>query len=51
MMSNSIYPGIGWQDFTQWANSIKIPDDKVAGSTVDRCFVAANVELEKIDGN
>jgi len=52
LISKSSYPAIGWQDFTNWCFQIKVvPDDKVPLATIDRAFVAANVELEKIPGN
>ena len=46
LAARSSYPGIGWNEFTSWAQHVKLPDDKCPMSTIDRAFIAANVVLE-----
>ena len=39
-------------DFTKWSEAIKMFEgNKVKRDAVDRCFKAANVQLEKIAGD
>jgi len=47
----SLFPGVGFLDFVAWVNSIKLVDEKCSMNTIERTFIAANVELEKIEGN
>ena len=51
LMASSVYPGIGWNDYSLWAGKIKIPDEKTVQSKVDMAFTAVNVQIEKIEGN
>ena len=52
LISKSLYPGIGWLDFGNWTAVLKVADGaRVQQHTIDRTFVAANVELVKIEGN
>ena len=47
----SSFPGVGFLDYVNWVISMKVLDDKCTQNTIDRTFIAANVELEKIEGN
>mmetsp|Transcript_33982 Transcript_33982/g.33126 ORF Transcript_33982/g.33126 Transcript_33982/m.33126 type:complete len:307 (+) Transcript_33982:58-978(+) len=47
----SIYPCISWIDFTNYCEICKIPDKSVVLATIDRLFIATNVELEAMDDN
>jgi hypothetical protein len=51
LQCKSNYPGIGSLDFAGWASDIKIPDEKLPVSAVDRAFIAAKNVAEKIQGN
>eukprot|EP00349_Pseudokeronopsis_sp_Brazil_P006027 CAMPEP_0202967230 /NCGR_PEP_ID=MMETSP1396-20130829/12024_1 /ASSEMBLY_ACC=CAM_ASM_000872 /TAXON_ID= /ORGANISM="Pseudokeronopsis sp., Strain Brazil" /LENGTH=291 /DNA_ID=CAMNT_0049692037 /DNA_START=293 /DNA_END=1165 /DNA_ORIENTATION=+ len=47
----SIYPCISWMDFSNYCDQCRIPDKNVPLATVDRLFIATNVELEAMDDN
>lgn len=47
----SSFPCISWIDFTNYCEQCKIPDKNVNLATVDRLFIATNVELEAIEDN
>lgn len=45
MASNSIFPAISLNDFTSWARRAKFLDKNLSMATLDRLFIAANVEV------
>ncbi len=45
LISNSTYPNLTWLDFVNYAKSCDIIDENMPMSTVDRLFIATNVEL------
>lgn len=50
--SKSSYPSITWIDFCNWCEKCKIPDNKTCTmQTVDRLFIATNVELVELEDN
>lgn len=51
LVSRSSFPSISWIDFTNFCDMVKIPDRNVGLATVDRLFIATNVELEASDEN
>lgn len=51
LIGKSQYPGIGWQDYSGWAIAVKVPDEKCVQSKIDMAFTAANVQIQKIEGN
>ena len=50
-ISTSIYPNISWIDFSNNCYEMKIIDKNMPISTIDRLFIAVNVELEKLEDN
>ncbi|CDW72588.1 UNKNOWN [Stylonychia lemnae] len=48
---NSSFPNISWIDFSNFCEKCKIFDKNVIIATIDRIFIATNVELEKNDDN
>ena len=48
---NSGFPNISWIDFSNFCDKCKIFDKNVVIATIDRIFIATNVELEKNDDN
>eukprot|EP00347_Sterkiella_histriomuscorum_P002614 403367462 len=48
---NSGFPNISWIDFSNYCEKCKIFDKNILLSTIDRIFIATNVELEKNDDN
>ena len=51
-ITRGIYPYIGWIDFSNFCDRCKIYDKQVLLSTVDRIFIATNVETsEKMQDN
>jgi hypothetical protein len=44
---NSGFPNISWIDFSNFCDKCKIFDKNVIIATIDRIFIATNVELEK----
>jgi hypothetical protein len=52
MASKSIFPAISMNDFTSFARKAKFVDKNLSSSTLDRLFIAANVEVgEEQDDN
>ena len=52
LASLSIFPAISLNDFTAWARKCKFIDRNLSSSTLDRLFIAANVEVgEEQDDN
>ena len=47
----SMFPNISWIDFSVFTDSCKILDKNVVLSTIDRLFIATNVELEQVSEN
>eukprot|EP00347_Sterkiella_histriomuscorum_P014450 403360819 len=47
----SSFPNISWIDFTTFCESCKILDKNVVLSTIDRLFIATNVEIEQQSDN
>jgi len=45
------FPCISWIDFSNFCEQCHIYDKNVVFATIDRIFIATNVELEKIDDN
>jgi hypothetical protein len=45
LISNSTYPNISWLDFANFIKDCNIIDKHVNISTIDRLFIATNVEL------
>lgn len=50
-VSRSSFPNISWIDFSNFCDKCKIFDKNVVIATIDRIFIATNVELEKMDDN
>lgn len=48
---NSAFPNMGWIDFSNYCEKCKIFDKNVNIATIDRVFIATNVELEKNEDN
>ena len=48
---NSGFPNISWIDFSNYCEKCRIFDKNILLSTIDRIFIATNVELEKNDDN
>lgn len=48
---NSNFPNISWIDFSNFCEKCKIYDKNVLLATIDRIFIATNVEIEKNDDN
>lgn len=48
---NSSFPNISWIDFSNFCDKCKIFDKNVVIATIDRVFIATNVELEKNEDN
>ncbi len=51
MISKSNFPGIGWQDYTNWVISIKVLDENYELSAVDRDYTAAIFIEDKIENS
>ena len=51
LISVSNFPNINWLEFSNFIKSIQIIDSITNLSTIDRLFIATNVELEAIDEN
>lgn len=51
LICKSSFPNISWIDFTNYCEQSKIPDKNVVLATIDRLFIATNVELEALDDN
>lgn len=51
LASRSCFPTISWIDFTNFCDFCKILDKNVGLATIDRNFIATNVELEAVDDN
>lgn len=51
LISTSNYPNITWLDFFNYIKDLNIIDDRTKTSTIDRLFIAANVELVDIEEN
>lgn len=49
--SCSGFPNISWIHFSNFCEKCKIFDKNVILATIDRIFIATNVELEKMDEN
>jgi hypothetical protein len=47
LISMSDYPNISWLDFVNFIKDCKILDKQLPLATIDRLFIAANVELEE----
>lgn len=43
------YPVIGWNDFTLMSNKCKIPDKACNMATIDRVFIASNINANVAD--
>jgi len=48
MISLSSYPNLTWLDFVNFIKQCNIIDERTQVSTIDRIFIAANVEVEDI---
>ncbi len=46
LISMSDYPNISWLDFVNFIKECKILDKQLPLATIDRIFIATNVELE-----
>ena len=51
LICTSIYPNINWLEFTNFVKQCGILDHVTQISTIDRLFIATNVELEEIEEN
>lgn len=49
LISRSNFPLISWIDFTNYCETTKIVDKNVVLATIDRLFIATNVELQQTD--
>ena len=50
LTSRSNFPCISWIDFTNFCIECKIPDKNVGLATVDRLFIATNVDVDGSSG-
>ena len=51
LMSHVDYPCIGWMRFCSFCKDCKIVDKHTTFSVIDRCFMAANVEVVDMQDN
>ena len=51
MISQSNYPNANWLEFVDFIRDCEILDEKVNMSSIDRHFIATNVEIEQIEEN
>jgi hypothetical protein len=50
-ISKGSFPNISWIDYSNFCERCKILDKHVVLATIDRIFIATNVELEKMENN
>lgn len=51
LISTSNYPNVNWLEFVEFIKNCDVIDSFLTLSSVDRHFIATNVELEEIDEN
>ena len=51
LISTVDYPNIGWLKFTDFIQGCKVVDANCPLNVVDRCFIAANYEVEDLEEN
>ena len=51
LISSDEYPNIGWLRFTTFCKDSKIIDADCPINVIDRCFIAANYEIEDMSEN
>ena len=51
LISHVEYPCIGWLKFCSFCKDCNIVDKETTFSVIDRCFMAANYEIETMENN
>ncbi len=49
LISTSNYPNVNWLEFVNFIKNLDIIDKSTTLATIDRYFIATNVELEDLE--